>query len=256
MIFKGEEMIDLHCHILPAVDDGSKNMEETIAILKKAEKAGFQKICFTPHYAEPTYINTKQENLQILEQVKRRMRDENISIEVFLGNEIFIHEDMELFLENGKVSTLADSSYVLIELPMYQELPQEVVKKMLYKVKEKGFQVVIAHPERYVYLQKKPKQILEYFGEDVIFQGNYGSIIGGYGKEAQKTIKKLLKNKIIHYFSSDVHQFKRCFYDVFDEINKKLQKMVDEEYFEKLTQINPKLVIENREVKNENMDGN
>lgn len=110
---------------------------------------------------------------------------------------------------------------------------------------------MIAHPERYTYIQRNPKKISEYFDDEVIFQSNYGSIIGAYGGDAQKTIKKLLKEKAIHYFSSDVHHVNRCFYDDFEVIKKKMLKVVDEEYFEILTETNPRLVIENKEIKNE-----
>lgn len=243
-------MIDLHSHILPGVDDGSRNMQETIELLKKAQKAGFHTICFTPHYAEPQYLNTKQQNYEIFKQVETRLKQENILIKILLGNEIFIHENMEDALENNKIATLANTHYVLIELPMYQELPQEVVQKMLDKVKQKGFKIVIAHPERYTYIQEKPEKLIEYFGEDIIFQGNYGSIIGAYGRGAQRTIKKLLKNKQIQYLSSDVHQKNRCFYDIFDEIKKKLLKVVDQNYLKIMTDINPRLIIEDKEVEN------
>lgn len=241
-------MIDLHCHILPGVDDGSKNMEETISILKKATENGFDTICFTPHYVEPNYLNNKTQNYEILKQVKKRIEEEMIQVKLLLGNETFIHENMNKLLQSKMISTLADSNYVLIELPMYQELTQEVVQKMLDSVREKGFKIVIAHPERYTYIQKKPKKILEYFGEDVIFQGNYASIIGAYGKDAQKAMKKLLKDNVIHYLATDVHHISRCFYEEFDEIKRKISKVIDKDYFEIITETNPRLVIENKEV--------
>lgn len=241
-------MIDLHCHILPGVDDGSKDMASTIQLLKKAENAGFDTICFTPHYVEPSYLRTKKENEQILKDVESKVKMENISIKLLLGNEIFINENIENLLENGEIATLAGSNYALIELPMYQEMPSQVVQKILDNVRQKGFKVVIAHPERYKYIQKNPKKVLDYFGENVIFQGNYASIIGAYGSDAQKTMKKFLKNRIIHYLSSDVHQVDRCFYDKMDEIKNQIVKITDEEYFEIMSRINPKLVIENKDV--------
>lgn len=241
-------MIDLHCHILPGVDDGSKGMRETITILEKAVDAGVDTICFTPHYAEPQYLNTKSQNQEVLEQVRARVNNQNIQLKLLLGNEVFIRPDIQNLLENGEISTLADSQYVLIEVPMFQELAQEVVQKMLNDVKQKGFKVVIAHPERYTYIQRNPNKLLEYFGDDVFFQANYGSIIGAYGRDAQKTIKKLLNDKVIHYFASDVHHRNRCFYDEFNEIKKKMLKIVDKDYFEILTEINPKLVIENKDL--------
>lgn len=244
-------MIDLHCHILPGVDDGSRNMEDTIALLKKAKNAGFDTICFTPHYAEPQYLHTKNENQEILEQVQARINEENLAIKLLLGNEIFISQNMKELFEEDKITTLGGTQYALIELPMFQELPQEVVQNMLEPIKQGGIKVVIAHPERYTYIQRNPKKISEYFDDEIIFQSNYGSIIGAYGRDAQKTIKKLLKEKAIHYFSSDVHHVSRCFYDDFEVIKKKMLKVVDEEYFEILTETNPRLVIENKEIKNE-----
>lgn len=241
-------MIDLHCHILPGVDDGSRSMEETVAILKKAEKEGFTQICFTPHYAEPNYVSTKSQNMEILREVKARMEEEKIEIELQLGNEIFIQQNMEQLLESGEIATLANTHYVLIELPMYQMLPQEIVKRMLDAVREKGFKIVIAHPERYRYFQIAPERILDYVGDDVIFQGNYASILGVYGRDTEKAIKKLLKINMIHYLSSDVHQIYRCFYDEIYSIKKKLLKVVDEEYIEFMTEVNPKLLLEDKEV--------
>ena len=165
-----------------------------------------------------------------------------------LGNEIFINEQMANLLEDGKISTLANTPYVLIEVPMYQELPPEVVQKMLESVQKIGCIVVIAHPERYSYIQRNPDKLVEYFGENVIFQGNYASILGVYGRAVKKTIKILLKNKAIHYLATDTHHDMRCFYEEMELIQKKLLKVVDKNYFEILTQINPRLIIENKKV--------
>lgn len=241
-------MIDLHCHILPGIDDGSRNIDETMQILKRAANSGFNTICFTPHYIEPQYINTKSENMQLLEEVQKKIREEKISLELLLGNEIFIDENMVERLEERKMATLAETKYVLIEIPMYQEIPKEVVQKMINDVIEKGYKVIIAHPERYTYIQKNPKKILEYFGTEVIFQGNYASIIGTYGRETKKTVKKLLKEKIIHYFATDTHHIDRCIYDDIEQIKKKILKITGEEYFEILTEKNPKLILENKNV--------
>lgn len=245
---KEEEMVDLHCHILPNVDDGSFSMEETIEILKQASSAGFDTICFTPHYAEPQYIRNKKENLEVLERVKEELAQEKIEMNLFLGNEVFLQDKMPELLENEVISSLADTQYFLMELPMYQELPEEIVQKMIVSLQEKGLKVVVAHPERYLYIQKNPNKLPEYFGENVIFQGNYASIIGGYGREAQKTIKKLLKEKKIHYFATDTHHANNGIYENMQGILKKMSKIVDEKYLEILTQTNPSAVIENKEI--------
>lgn len=241
-------MVDLHCHILPNVDDGSFSMDETIEILKQAANAGFDTICFTPHYAEPQYVKNKKQNQETLTKVKEKLEQENIAIKLFLGNEVFLQDKMPELLESGEISSLADTQYILIELPMYQELPEEIVQKMIGSLQQKGLRVVVAHPERYVYIQKNPDKLPQYFGENVIFQSNYASILGGYGREAQKTIKKLLKDRKIHYFATDIHHANNGIYEKMPIILKKLSKIVDEEYFEILTQTNPRAIIENREI--------
>jgi len=242
-------MVDLHCHILPEVDDGSSSMEETIEILKKAINAGFDTICFTPHYAEPGYINNKKQNQEVLEKVKEQLNLQNISISLYLGNEVFVTDKMSELYDNGNITTLGDTNYILIEFPMFQELPYTVVKKLINTLLNKDLKVIIAHPERYSYIQKKPEKIVEYFGENVIFQSNYSSILGYHGKHAQKTLKKLLKNKVIHLFATDTHNLSRCCYDQLQEITKKLLKLIDEEYFKVLTEVNPRCIISNKDIK-------
>ena len=241
-------MVDLHCHILPNVDDGSFSMDETVEILKQAANAGFDTICFTPHYAEPQYVKDKKQNQETLAKVKEKLEHKTIAIKLFLGNEVFLQDKMPELLECGKISSLADTQYILIELPMYQELPEEVVQKMIGSLQEKELKVVVAHPERYVYIQKSPDKLPQYFGENVIFQSNYASILGGYGREAQKTIKKLIKDRKIHYFATDTHHANNSIYEKMPIILKKLSKIVDEEYFEILTQANPRTIIENKEI--------
>ena len=238
-------MVDLHCHILPNVDDGAHSMRETIELLKNAENAGFDTICFTPHYAEPYYTNSKIQNQDILEKVKEEAMKNNISLNLLLGNEIYINENLEELFSTGKITSLSETQYILVELPMYQELTPQIVQKFLEPIVQKGMKIIIAHPERYTYIQENPERIFEYCNENIFFQSNYASILGAYGRDAQKTLKKLLKNKVISYFSTDIHHTNRCFYNDIEKIKKKLRKIVDENYFEILTEKNPRLIIEN-----------
>ena len=184
----------------------------------------------------------------IIAQVKEKLAQEKMEMNLFLGNEVFLQDKMPELLENGMISSLADTQYFLMELPMYQELPEEIVQKMIASLQEKGLKVIVAHPERYLYMQRNPSKLAEYFGENVIFQGNYASMIGGYGKEAQKTIKKLLKEKKIHYFATDTHHASNSIYENMQLILKKMSKIVDEKYLEILTQTNPSAIIENKEI--------
>ena len=145
-------MIDLHSHLLYDTDDGVENLKEAIKQIKQAQKNGITKICLTPHYIEPNYIKTVEENKEKFEAVKEELEKQNINVDLFLGNEIFINGDVVKNIEENKVSTINNTSYVLVELPMYTEIKN--IKDILERITDSGYSVIIAHPERYMCVQK------------------------------------------------------------------------------------------------------
>ena len=188
-------MIDLHCHIIYDTDDGARTIENSINILREAEAAGFKKVCCTPHYIEPQYIKTKEENEAKLKIIKEKLLEENIDIELFLGNEVYVTDNMKDLIREGKISTIADTEYVLVELPIVQKLlnADEMIENLIFA----GYTVIMAHPERYIYAQKDLKYFDQFLERGVLLQGNYESLLGKYGKLAEKTLKKLLKEEKI-----------------------------------------------------------
>lgn len=233
-------MIDLHSHILFETDDGSKIIEESIKMAKEAESAGFTTICCTPHYLEPRYIKTKEENKQTLERLKQELSNSEINIELVLGNEIFITNNIEELVNNEKVSTLGDSEYILFELPLFQKLPNaiDILRNLPYS------KMILAHPERYEYVQKDISYLDEFIEMGILLQGNYESIIGKYGRGAQKTIKKLLKQRKIDLLSTDAHK-PLSTYSRMAEIEKKLRKVIKEDYYKSLTEETPRDILKN-----------
>lgn len=225
-------MIDLHCHIIFDTDDGAKDLENSINILKEAYIAGFTKICCTPHYIVPQYIKTKSENLEKLRIIKEKLKEENIDIELYLGNEIYITNNMKELLEAEMVSSLADTKYVLVELPLTQKLldAEEMIESLVFA----GYTVVLAHPERYVYAQKDLKYFDSFIEMGVYLQGNYESLIGKYGKMAQKTLKKLLKDKKIDLMATDTHREKSTYIKM-NKILKTLKHYAKKDYYEDIT---------------------
>ena len=233
-------MIDLHSHILFETDDGSKTIEESIKMAKEAENAGFTTICCTPHYLEPRYIKTKEENKQTLERLKQELSNSEINIELVLGNEIFITNNIEELVNNEKVSTLGDSEYILFELPLFQKLPNaiDILRNLPYS------KMILAHPERYEYVQKDISYLDEFIEMGILLQGNYESIIGKYGRGAQKTIKKLLKQRKIDLLSTDAHK-PLSTYSRMAEIEKQLRKVIKEDYYKSLTEETPRDILKN-----------
>lgn len=238
-------MIDLHTHLLFNTDDGVENMEKTIFQIEDAVKVGIDTICFTPHYIEPEYTKNKIQNQRKLDKIKMELKRRNIDIKLYLGNEIYISENINEFLDKNNITTIANSDYVLIELPRNIELKN--TKELLEKIIHKGKKIIIAHPERYLYVQKN----IEYFDNFIkdgklYLQGNYGSIIGIYGKETQKTIIKMIKQKKIHILASDIH--KNNLYKKMPDILLKLKKIADKKYINELTQEIPKKIINNDQI--------
>ncbi len=238
-------MIDFHSHLVYDVDDGSETIENSINVLKKAQKAGFTKIFLTPHYMPDYYEIPKEEIGQRIEKLKKSCIEEEIDIELYQANEIYITNHMVELLQENKASTMNHSRYVLFELPM-NEKPQNLLE-VIYQLLDQGKIPIIAHPERYTYIQKDPNKLIDLIEQGVLFQANYGSIIGQYGKKIQKTVKLLLQNNFIHFLGTDVHK-NGYIYEQMDMIEKKLRKIISKEKIEELTTKNPQKVINNKEI--------
>lgn len=233
-------MIDFHSHILPNIDDGSISIEETVKMLEEAQKVGFTKIISTSHYIEGYYESDEKERLDLLKNLKENFQD----IELYLGNEIYIAENMIQLVKDKKASTINNSKYILFELPMNTKTM--LTKEMVYRIIENGNIPIIAHPERYSYVQDNPEYIEELAEMGAMFQANYGSILGMYGEKAKKTVKKLLKQDLIQFLGSDVHRTNQI-YPLIPKAIKKMSKIISEEKMEELTTINPQKVLNNEE---------
>lgn len=235
-------MIDLHCHIIYDTDDGARTIENSINILREAEAAGFKKICCTPHYIEPQYIKTKEENEAKLKIIKERLLEENIDIELFLGNEVYVTDNMKDFIREGKISTIADTGYVLVELPIMQKLlnADEMIENLIFA----GYTVIMAHPERYIYAQKDLKYFDQFLERGVLLQGNYESLLGKYGRLAEKTLKKLLKEEKISLLSTDTHR-EGSTYTKMNKILKVLKHYAKNDYYDYVTEKCQEKILKN-----------
>jgi len=231
-------MIDFHSHILPDIDDGSKSMEETLEILREAKEAGFNKIISTSHYFERYYESNEEERKELLGNVRNNFNE----IAFYLGNEIYVTENMVQLIKDKEASTINNSNYVLFELPMNNKVMR--AKETIYRLIENEYIPIIAHPERYSYVQQDIEYVRELSDMGALFQANYGSIIGMYGHKAKKTVKELLKEDLIQFLGSDVHRPNQIYPHIPKAI-KKLNKIVSKEKIEELTTINPQKVLDN-----------
>ena len=178
-------MIDIHSHIIPNVDDGARSVEETFNILKEAQEAGFTDVILTSHFLLNYYETNAQELIFWKEKLQEVLKKQGTKINLHSGMEIYITNQMEELLENKKILTLANSRYMLIELPLATNV--KYFDYVVYYLEAKGIKPIIAHPERYKCVQKDPDIVEEYIEKGCLIQCNYGSIVNLYGREAEKT---------------------------------------------------------------------
>ena len=200
-------MKDIHSHLLFGIDDGCKDINESISLLKEAEKQGVTELMITPHYIEESKYNCNNEEKQeLFDQLVEKTKEENINIKLYLGNEVFINDNFLKLLKKKEIKTLNNSKYVLLEFPFGNMLYN--TKDIIYELVVAGYVPILAHPERYRIFQRHPDHIEEYLRMGVLLQGNYKSLFGKYGREAKKTLIYLLKKHQITFLGSDCHHEK------------------------------------------------
>lgn len=236
-------MIDVHCHLVYDVDDGSKNIDESNLMLKEAKQAGFTDIILTPHYREDYFTVPCNEIVEKVEKMREQAKE--LGIQLYQGNEIYATDELVQLIQDGQAMTLNNSQYVLFELSL-REKPINT-EQIIYSILQDKKVPVMAHPERYPYVQKNPNLLLDYIDMGVLFQSNYGSIIGQYGKEVKDTVKLLLTHNMIHFLGSDNHRVHSVYCHV-DESIEQLEKLIGREKVEELTQTNPKAILEDTSI--------
>ena len=231
-------MIDFHAHILPEIDDGSCSDEDTLKMIEEAQEVGFTDIIATSHYIEDVYETDEEKRLELINEIKKKNKKINISI----GNEVYITNNIVGLIKEKKVSTINNSRYVLMELPLRNN--DMYFNSIIDDLKRSGYVPILAHPERYEIVKNNPKIIEEWIKKGIYMQCNYLSISGKYGKEAQKTLELLLKHNLVHFLGSDAHR-PYTTYPYIKEAIEKIKKITGEENFLRLSEGNPRKVLDN-----------
>lgn len=198
-------MIDMHSHIINGIDDGSKSIEMTINMLKKAEQSGTTDIIATPHFMRGRFEVEYNEVLKKVEELKEISRENNIDINIYAGQEVYYSRNLLEYYNDKIIGTINNSKYMLIELPMLEFNIEEVINT-IYELQIRGITPIIAHPERYKPFIKKPSMINALIKEGMLFQLNAGSIAGDFGKDVKKTATKYLEYNIYSVVGSDAHR--------------------------------------------------
>ena len=238
-------MKDLHCHALYGIDDGCETIEEAVYLLKKMSAAGVTDVVLTPHYIDGSnYSCNNRQKKTLLTKLKKKLSEENIKIELYLGNEVMFTNDVLGLLDDKSIYPMNGSKYILFEFPMHNSYKSsgETISELL----SKGYTPILAHPERYRNFQEYPDLAEEYLRMGVLLQCNISSLFGKNGHAAKKLAKYYVKKGWYSFLGSDAHH--EFNYDI-SKLEKKIKKLnKDEDYVHGLFEGNFESVMNNEDL--------
>ena len=235
-------MIDIHCHIINGIDDGSKNEEMSLNMLSIAQENGIKEIVATPHYMRGRFNCEYKDVVKKVNELNILIKEHNLDITIYSGQEVYYSEKLIEYYNEGIIGTINHSKYMLIELPMLQFNIDEVINS-IYELQVRGIVPIIAHPERYKQFIKKPSLINKFINEGYVFQLNAGSITGDFGKDVKKTANTYMKAGIYSVVGTDAHRDKGRNTDICD-----FAKEVDEDLRKEFKE-NSKAIINNEDIR-------
>ena len=196
-------LVDLHSHLIPGIDDGAKNLEESIELILKLKSLGYKKIITTPHVMIDSYPNSKNTIIKGLENLQRELIKRGIDINIEASAEYYIDEGFIKLLKNHQLIPILNK-YILFETS-YISKPFNL-EEIIFEISQKGYIPILAHPERYRYIKNHKDEYTKLKELGVMFQLNANSLIGYYGKDAQIKANYLIENSLIDFIGSDTHR--------------------------------------------------
>ena len=197
-------MVDIHCHILPNLDDGSSCPEESVAMARLAVASGVTDIITTPHFrGEAAALRMLPAIMGRLARLQDALARENLPLRLHPGAEILCTPDTPRMGARGELPTLGESRYLLTEF--YFNETGAFMDDILDALARQGYWPVIAHPERFEAVQADPELARHWFDKGYLLQVNKGSVLGGFGRRVRQTAAVLLETGIAHLFASDAH---------------------------------------------------
>ena len=189
-------MIDLHAHILTGVDDGSRNLRESLQMARMAADSGVRRMVMTPHCNIPgMYENYDSRELRLkFEKLQEAVREAEIPLELYPGMEVFAGEGLAELIREGQLIPINDGNYLLVEFPFEEE--PSFMTFLLDTVLEEGYRPLVAHPERYDAVQADPNLAYEWVRMGCALQVNKGSLLGRFGWREQESARLLLEHEL------------------------------------------------------------
>lgn len=206
-------MIDLHCHLLPGVDDGSKSMDISLKLANDAVRDGIDYALLTPHHMNGVYLNHKRAVIQQTQEFQVELDRHKIPLKVFPGQEVRINGDLLTALDQDDI-LFADEGgrYLMLEFPD-DDVPS-YTSNMIYKLMQRGIIPIIVHPERNTRIMKQPDILYDLLSRGCLSQITAGSYVGTFGHKVQKFSKQLIQTGQAYVFASDAHDLPNRKYEM------------------------------------------
>lgn len=216
-------MIDLHCHLLPGIDDGSKDMETSLKLAQEAVENGITHALLTPHHMNGVYINHKSDIIRLTEEFQKAITDTGIELTVFPGQEVRINGDLLQALDDDDILFADDGNrYLMLEFPD-DDVPTYTTD-MIYQLQMRGIVPIIVHPERNTKIMKHPEIMYQLLEKGCLSQITASSYVGTFGEKVETFSRQLISTGQAYVFASDTHDLPGRKY----EMNEAFKKMKSE----------------------------
>jgi len=218
-------MIDFHNHILPGCDDGASTLEESLEMLQLASNQGITEVVNTIHFQHPKMEGKNVDFYYLSDQIKSlqsKLDKRNINIKLHLTSEVFYLPNL-CTIKDNPLTTIGNGKYMLIEFTTH--IFPEGYDKQFYDLQLNGITPIIAHPERYRFVQENPDVLEQWIEKGYIIQLDAGSVLGHFGIKIKKLSTKFLNNSLIHLIGSDAHNNSKrnfCLKDAYSHIKNKV----------------------------------
>ena len=200
--------VDVHSHLLPGIDDGVGSFEESIEILQLMKRLGYRKVITTPHVMTEYYPNNREIIMDKLQGLQEAMKEVELEMVVEAAAEYYLDESFMALLDTPEKLMVFGKNYLLFETSFINE--PVFLKEAVFKINSLGLQPVMAHPERYLYIQSNFKLLEQLAERNLLFQCNINAITGYYSAAAKKVTKQMIKKSMVSFLGSDCHNMKHA----------------------------------------------
>ena len=240
-------MIDVHSHVLPGVDDGTRELDEALAFCRLAREAGTEILVATPHHRIGSYANPRERILESVAGLQRAVDEAGIPLKLAPGCEIFVDTELPERIGRGELLTYGDARrYILLEFS-FQQYPVHP-EDLVFRLRLASIVPVIAHPERIRYFQEDPDRLETLVRAGALSQVTTSSLLGTFGSRVQGLTERMLRRRLVHFLASDAHDLSyrapgllRAF--------ERARELVGEEFARKLVRDHPEALLDGRELR-------